>query len=395
MRILTRHVTFELIKVFALTLLAILALLIVVIIGRSAVRQGVGPGPLLRMIPYVLPEAMRFAVPGTILLAATNVYGRMSAANEVVALKSLGVSPMCVLWPVLALSSMVSLATVWVNDLAVSWGRTGVRRVLLDSAEQIAYGMLKTHGTYSTPSLTLTVRELRQRKLIEPTLIVKATKQTPWKTVITADHAELKSDPEAGTSTIVFHNAVIKAGPNRLVMKGSHPFNLPLPDFVRDGHGAGRPSECPLGRITQRIHEQKKRILRKEEQLAARAAFGMMTGDFERLFEKQWSRDQTQLEELRGTLFRLRTEPHRRWANGFSCLCFCMIGAPMAIRRRHGEFLATFFACFFPILLVYYPFLIYSVDAAKEGTLPPYSVWAGNVALVAWGGWQMRKVQRY
>jgi lipopolysaccharide export system permease protein len=67
----------------------------------------------------------------------------------------------------------------------------------------------------------------------------------------------------------------------------------------------------------------------------------------------------------------------------------------MAIRRRHGEFLASFFACFLPILLVYYPLLITGVDRAKAGAWPPYSVWLGNIIL-AFGGWLLlRKVVRY
>ena len=48
----------------------------------------------------------------------------------------------------------------------------------------------------------------------------------------------------------------------------------------------------------------------------------------------------------------------------------------MAIRLRHAEFLAIFFVCFLPILLVYYPLLAVSVDHAKDGAVPA----AGGVA---------------
>jgi lipopolysaccharide export system permease protein len=94
-------------------------------------------------------------------------------------------------------------------------------------------------------------------------------------------------------------------------------------------------------------------------------------------------------------LQRLYTEPWRRWANGFSCLCFVLIGAPMAIRLRHAEFLASFFACFLPILLVYYPLLAVSVGQAKDGSVPPPAVWIGNLVLAGWGVWLLRRVVRY
>ena len=82
-------------------------------------------------------------------------------------------------------------------------------------------------------------------------------------------------------------------------------------------------------------------------------------------------------------------------ANGFSCLCFVLIGAPMAIRLRHAEFLASFFACFLPILLVYYPLLMGAVGQAKDGAVPPPTVWLGNIVLALWGLWLMRRVIRY
>jgi lipopolysaccharide export system permease protein len=94
-------------------------------------------------------------------------------------------------------------------------------------------------------------------------------------------------------------------------------------------------------------------------------------------------------------LHRLKTEPYRRWANGFSCLGFALIGAPMAIRRRHGEFWGSFFVCFLPILLVYYPMLVGCVDWAKDGVIPPATVWLGNFVLAAWGVWLLRRVIRF
>jgi len=91
----------------------------------------------------------------------------------------------------------------------------------------------------------------------------------------------------------------------------------------------------------------------------------------------------------------MQTEPPRRWANGFSCLCFALVGATMAIRMRNSDVLTSFFLCFGPILLVYYPLLITGTDRAKAGAINPYCVWLANVALVAWGLWLLRRVIRY
>ena len=93
-------------------------------------------------------------------------------------------------------------------------------------------------------------------------------------------------------------------------------------------------------------------------------------------------------------LYRIIMEPWRRWANGFSCLCFVLVGAPMAIRMRNADFLTSFFLCFLPILLVYYPVFMLGVSQAKLGAVPPVAVWTGNVLVTLWGVWLMRSVIR-
>jgi lipopolysaccharide export system permease protein len=93
--------------------------------------------------------------------------------------------------------------------------------------------------------------------------------------------------------------------------------------------------------------------------------------------------------------YRLLSVPQRRWAGGFACLCFALVGVPMAVRLRNRDFLTSFFLCYLPILIVYYPAMIYGADAAKNGNLPAIFVWAGNAMLMLWGVWLLRRVLRY
>src|SRR5438874_9348498 len=148
MRILTRYVLFDLLKVFLLTLTGLTLLIFIVLIGKEAVDKGIGLGPLLRMAPYLIPQAMQFAVPGTMLLATTSIYGRMASYNEIVAIKSLGISPMVLIWPSIVLAILVSFAAVIINDVAVSWGMMGQQRVVLASMEEIVYRQLANEQEY-------------------------------------------------------------------------------------------------------------------------------------------------------------------------------------------------------------------------------------------------------
>jgi lipopolysaccharide export system permease protein len=100
------------------------------------------------------------------------------------------------------------------------------------------------------------------------------------------------------------------------------------------------------------------------------------------LREPESAQAAVEIAEIQNKIFRLRTEPYRRWANGFSCLFFALIGAPVAMLRRHADVLTNFFSCFLPILVVYYPLLMFGEDLSTSGKLPPISFWMANMVLV-------------
>jgi len=391
--IFTRYVTWELLKSFIITVTALTLLMLMVGVIQEAVRQSLGLKPILRLIPYVLPDALRFSVPGSCLMVAASVYGRMSALNEIVALKSLGIPPTTIIWPALVLSTVLGLSCVWLNDVAVSWGRDGVQRVVVESVEEIIYGMLRTNRSYTNRSLAINVKRVEGNRLIKPTFTFKEDDESPSIT-ITADEATIESDPKAETLTIRFKNARIDvAGRGAVVWPGIYEHVISLSEASRRRESSNA-STTPMRDIPSEIDRRQKEILRLRQDLAAQAAFHLMTGDLRGLTGSEAESIEKKLDKTANKISRLRLEPHRRWANGLSCLCFVAVGVPVAIRRRNADFLSSFFVCFLPILLFYYPFLAYSVDRAKAGAVAPYTVWLGNVLLLAVGALLIRSVQR-
>lgn len=393
MRILTRYVLFDLLKVFLLTLTAWTLLIFIVLLGKEFVDKGIGLGPLLRMTPYLIPQAMQFAVPGTMLMATTSVYSRMSAYNEIVAIKSLGISPMVLVWPTLILATFVSFITVVINDQAVSWGVMGVKRVFLASIEEVTYSQLRVRHTSNLGKANISVRGVEGHKLILPTVIVQSTGDRPaW--TISAQDAELNLLPDEGKLFVRFH-AFELSGPVNYSDPGTYDYAMSVEDLTGSTQKNRSPSNYALSEIPPAIKEQEEVVARVEQANIAQAAFGMLTGDFNSLSNAAWKANDKEIESAKSRLYRLHTEPYRRWANGFSCLCFVLIGVPVAVWARYGEFISSFFICFLPILVAYYPLLAVSVDQAKDGVFPPQSVWLGNIVLALAGIWLLRRVNRH
>jgi len=395
MSILIRHILIELSKVFLLSLAVLTALMIIVGLVREAINQNLPPAQVIWLIPYILPDALRIMIPVTLLLATTVVYGRMSGGNEVVAIKAMGISPVRIIWPALVAAFLISLVTVWLNEVAVSWARQGAQRVVVNAVEEIVYNMLRTQRRYNSSAFAINVRRLEDRKLIYPTLTLYARGNTPSVTIM-AREAELRADHAQHVLKIVLREGTVNVG-GRITgyFPDTYEHEVPLSDASRADGVSGSPSATPLNLIPERIARQHRVIEQFERELAARAACQMLCGEFDTLTGPEWDKLRRQMADHRQHLSRLYTESPRRWAAGFSCLCFVWIGAPMAVWLRQRDFLTSFFVCFTPILVVYYPLLVYGIDGAKNGTIPPYSVWAGNLILFAWGCYLLRKVVRY
>ncbi len=394
MRILTRYVLTELIEVFLVSVTGMTIFMLLIGLFREAYNQGLGLKQVVLLIPYVLPDALRFAVPATILFAACSVFGRLASSNEIIAVKASGVSPMVLIWPAIVLAFLISLVAVWLNDLAVSWGRDGIARVVIESVEEIAYSRLLQKGSYSSKQFAINVHRVDGKRLISPTITFQGGDDEPPKTV-TCDEATMQSDLVDKTLKIICRNSIVDWGTEHCYLPDTQEFSVPLDEASRKGGGTRSPSDLPMYALPEERVGQQIRIDMLEQQMAAKAAYNLIGGDFSTLLGPTWKHDEQQTTEAHQRLCRLQMEPYRRWANGFSCLCFVVLGAPLAIRMRNSDFLTSFFICFLPILIFYYPLMAFGVSQAKNGGFPSWGVWAGNVILIAIGWRFIRKVCRY
>jgi lipopolysaccharide export system permease protein len=395
MPIIIRSILFDLVGWFLIIVFGLTLLMVVILIGSEAWRMNLGLLPTLRLVPFVLPTALVFAVPGTILFTVCLVYGRLSADNEVIAIKSAGISPLAILWPAFGLAFMLSVVAVWLNDVAFSWGQAGVQRVVLQSVEEIAYGMLRTQRSFANPRFSIIVKGVEGKKLLRVTMKFQPTDDMPLIT-LNAVEAELRSNLERNTLSLVLTDAQLDMGDGIWSsLPGTTIQEIPLRYASAREIKEDSPAYVPLRRIDHEITQQQASIRQLEQVLAAEMGMALATGELSSLAEPIWRPRRKTLDDAYARLYKLRTEPWRRWASGFSCLAFVLVGAPLAILWRRADVMSTFFACFFPILVIYYPLLAFGLDRAKAGALPPYTVWIANLVCVAIGYWLLRRVVRY
>jgi lipopolysaccharide export system permease protein len=394
---LTRYILIEILKIFVISLIALTALILLIGVGRELLRKGLGAVAVIQLLPYILPISLQFAFPATALFSVCCVYGRMAADGEVSTVKATGISPLKLLQPALIFAALLSPVAVVVSDLAVSWGRPGVNRVVLSSIVDIAYRVLDAQHSYSPDhGFSIHVREVQGRKLIHPTVTVRS-RGADDTIKLTAREGELRLDPVTQSLVLkVVDSQIVGGSRNRYVDPGEREWKIPLSN-VADSQDISKqsPSELSLRMIsTERIRQDHRRHA-TIGQLAAHTGFSILTSRAADIAGSPGQQIEQTMEFSRKRLTRLHTEPWRRWAEGFSCFFFVFVGAPLAMVLRTSDYWTTFGLCFLPTIVVYYPLFIFGLEQAKDGSVPPYGVWIGNIVLAVVGMILIARVRRH
>ncbi|MCP4886270.1 LptF/LptG family permease [Rubripirellula sp.] len=394
---LTRYVLLEIFKIFVVSLIALTLLILMIGVGRELLRRGLGAMAIVQLLPFVLPISLQFAFPATALFSICCVYGRMASDGEVATVKASGISPLKIIQPALIFAALLSPVAVFVSDLAVSWGRPGVNRVVLLSIEDIAYRVLQSEHTYtSEQGFSIHVRDVIGRKLIRPTVTVH-NRGADGSRKLTAKEGELRLDPETQTLLLRVVDSQFDGGTSfHTEFPGEIEVEIPLSNAMRQQPVSDRsPSEVPLSLISGERIRTDNLAHATVGQMAAHLGFSLLTTRPGQIAGGSGQAIQNSLKSSQRRLIRLKTEPWRRWAWGFSCFFFVIVGAPLAMIAKTSDYWSTFGLCFLPTLLVYYPLFIFGLEQSKDGVLPPYGVWMGNGIMAMLGMMLIQRVRRY
>ena len=389
MYILTRYVVAEVLKYFLLTLTG-LTLIVTVVMGvQTGLQRGLPPMVIFHIMPYMLPEMLVITLPVSLLLSVSIVYGRMTGMNEVVALKSLGINPMVIIWPVIVFAFLLSLGTIWMQEIAATWCRPSYARVAAESVEEITYSMLQTNhsiGPPYTPLFSITVKRMDGRVLIQPTITIHDIGSTSTITVRAAE-AELRTDKQRQELDIICRNVDVDID-GKFQFNDPGEWRHPVP-IINPGRNPGilehHRDWVAMYEIPDHIAQLKAEVLPLEQEREDLEANGRALP----------LADSDRLAELWHLIYRLQTEPYRRLSNGFTCLCFVLIGIPVAMVWRHADVLTNFFVCFVPVLAVYYPLLMLSEALSTSGKLWPISFWISNTVFIVSGIFLLRRIVQH
>jgi lipopolysaccharide export system permease protein len=392
MRLLQRYILWELLKVFAFLLSVLTILLVFVGVFREVSESGLGPLQILQILPFIVPSLLPFTIPATLLLSVCVVYGRIAGDQEITAAKAAGINVLSLLWPAFLFGGLMSVGSMILTDQTIPWAVANIQRTVASAMEDIFLDMLRTHHqvTDEKQGFSINVMGVRGKTLIKPTFQYSPQGHRP--VTIQAAEARLVFDLEQRQVVLHLTQAHIDAPGQRNMWFREADYPFPLPEEIREP----KARHMSVHDIQKKMNGLGDALRVQGEAHASEAAMALLLGDFDRLIADEFVVNEWAQEHDASEYRKLRTEIFSRFSMSLSCFFFVLVGGPFAILQGRRQFLTSFFMCFLPILLGYYPVAMLMMNLSKAGTVDPaYAMWLGNLFLGLAGLYTLRKVLRH
>lgn len=391
--ILFRMILWELVKVFVISLLGITGILLMAGIIAEATQQGLSPSQILAAIPLLIPSTLPYTIPATTLFATCVVYGRLSADNEVLAIKASGVNILHVVKPGIILGLVMSLATLALYYRIIPYTHHLLRDMVFRDAEGMLYSLLNRHGMIANAQLpyAMFVKGVQGKKLLNP-VIKRKNQRGQIDMVAHAREADLRVDMANKLLLIRMKNGMLISEDGSRGYFEDKKFDIPLQGLGENPNRRAR--DMTWVELVQRREELASDLEKIADEIATHTATLLTAkhpGDLPQHINNLKERQRHYVSQDRFIYVEMLMRP----ALSFGCLCFILVGCPIGIMFSRGDYLGAFITCFLPIVIVYYPLMLCGTNMAKEGKLNEVVlVYAADVVIALGSAFLFRSLMK-
>lgn len=355
MKIIDRYLS----KEIALTAgFAIVVLSLVLVLGNVfkqvfdlLVNHDVPLEYIASFVGYILPFSLTFSIPWGFLTSVLLVFGKMSAENEIIALRAQGVSIVRLCAPLLFLAIGCTLLCLWINVDVAPRAQTKMKSALFNIATSNPIAMFGNDEVIDEfPGKKIYVGKKNGNDLEQVFMYELAKNGDPLR-VVYAQHGKIESD--LANKQVLLH--------------------------LYDARYEQREENAPwdLAKIRQGITMEQ----------------GVLPISLQELYEKNQKRrglSQMTVGELLSVDNKIQrsttlTEVSKRVAFSIASLALALIGVPLAITAQRKE---TSIGFLFSLVIAFvYFFFNIVVDATRNrpNWHPEYLIWVPNIIFIALG----------
>jgi lipopolysaccharide export system permease protein len=390
-----RTILAELVKVFTLALIGLTSLLLLAGLVAEASQHGMSPGQILGVIPLLLPNMLPYTLPTTTLFATCIVYGRLAADNEILAIKAAGVHVFHVVWPAVLLGLVSSAATAALYYEVIPATHHELRTQIFNDIESYFYSILRKEGKLAHPKIDYVIHVHQvDGDILRRAIFMRLDPKTRMIDVVAeASEAKLRVDREKKLLWVDMRNAEIVSENNTKVRVEDKSFPVELSSEF-DAPVKLRPTDMTWEELDEARVKMSAKVAEAQAEIAKALATINQSGGRPQHLMQHIENLRNQIRTLNAIIVAIDVEKHMRPAIALGCLCFVLIGCPVGIWFSKSDYLSAFITCFLPIIVLYYPLLLSSINVAKGLKLTPFVIWSANGLMVLIAAGLFRQLAR-
>ncbi len=308
---------------------------------------------VLTIIIFTLPWFLMFIIPMSVMMSILLTFLRLSGDNEIVALKSCGISIYRLLPPVLLFAAFGCLLTGFITLFAVPQSRAYMEELALRlAASNLDIGLKERtfNSAFKDVMLYVSKIDTQNKKLID--VFIEDKRQTDIVSTVVAPEGRLFSEPEKFIFHLVLSNGTIHQTNLRERSANSIEFNT-------------YKLSLDLSREMDDLDDREKH---REEMSIAEL--------------RQYVRESPEKDE---DYYKARIVLQRRFAIPVACLTMGLLAFPLGIQSKTSKRSFGLILCLF-FFLLYYLLLTAGYAFGEDGTLAPeIGMWLPNFTILSLG----------
>ncbi len=317
------------------------------------VNFNINLGTVLLMIFYQMPFLLIFVIPISVMITVLLTFLRLSNENEILAIKTGGISLYTLLAPVFAFCFIGFVMTMVMSVYGQPRGRSALReltRQIVSSNVTIGLKERIFNDSFSNVVIYVNKIDSKNKKLVD--VFIEDKRQPDRVNTVIAPQGEIFHEPERAVSHLRLFNGSIHQ--TNLKDKAAHSIQFNRYDI-----------SLPMDRAS--AHKKRKPKRPKE----------MNTGYLSRFVKSSNAED--------SRYFRAKIELHRRFAVPFGCFALGLLAVSLGVQSRSAK---RSFGLFLGLVFYLFYYLLMSIGKiyGETGAYPPaIGMWLPNFVLGGMG----------
>ncbi len=384
MRLLDRYLGRELLTS---ALFAVATLSVVLVLGQIfkklfefIVDNNVPATFILTFIAYFLPLSLVYSIPWGVLTAVLLVFGRLSAGNELTAMRMAGLGLGRIARPVLLVAALLSGVCLWINLYVAPRAQQNLKDAFIKVVTSNPSAAFNTDRPITDfPGYKISVGE-REGDRIRNIHVFELNADNHPVRVAYARTGSLETDLAAREVLMHLQDVLFEQRDYEFaddltkisapITMREFPLSISLDALFEQKQGKRRVEFYTYGELKQNIADKRALLARDREELKTNP---------DPLLKRIIKADV-------GGIAAALTELNKRFSFSLACVTFALIGIPLGITAHRQETSAGFGLSLVVAVLYFLIIIVVSTVREKAGLHPELLVWLPNVIFLLRGG---------